>query len=164
MAKTTTAKPPSSNRTPACKHKKLLPSGIDTWTCQECGDPLKMTENGVVDSKGRKLKIDPGVLLDGKTGAPKTAPATSRGKNGNAKEPEQIELVRLSTDEIIHNMTLKQAEINVASSEAGRARKRVKDLKDQQQKMIDELIARDALAHNLELPLGGCDDDDDEDD
>jgi hypothetical protein len=169
MARTSTAdKKPASAKANAdkatpCKHLRLLPTDIDEWTCQECGDKIVMKDGKAVDSKGRKLSADTAqTLLDGKTGGVKE-PEAKTPANGAQRQPEQIELVKLSNDDIIHSVTLKQAEINVAKSEAGRARKRVKDLLDQREQMINELIGRDALKYNLQLDLGDGDDEDDDD-
>jgi hypothetical protein len=152
----------------ACAHKSLKPSGLDTWVCTDCGDTITVKGTMVSDSSGRDMRAThpaEALRVDGTTGGARGSEVKRPADNGapaTHRQPEQIELVKPSNDDIIHSVTLKQAEINVAKSEAGRARKRVKDLLDQREQMINELIGRDALKYNIQLDLGGDDDEDDE--
>lgn len=68
---------------------------------------------------GKKARV----VFDGKTGAP------------------QQELVHQSLEQIAMNIANKQDELDVALSEAGRARKRVQDLQNEKEAMVAELIA-----------------------
>jgi septin family protein len=70
----------------------------------------------------------------------------------------QAPLIQFTNEEIIHNATLKQAEVTIAKSEAGRARKRCQDLEKQFDEMIQELIARDAELHGIQLELSADED------
>jgi len=103
---------------------------------------------------GRARKV-----LSGTTGALITE---VDGKQANVVLETTQPLIELSMEQIVHVMTQKQIEINAAKSEAGRARKRVKDLLGQRDGMIAELIKRDADAHNLELDFGGGDEEEEE--
>jgi hypothetical protein len=84
-----------------------------------------------------------------------------RGKPNTPAANEQ-KLIDKTDEQLIHDMTLKQAEIKIAKSNAGRVRKRVQDLSRQRDAMFEELISRDAIRHNLPLPFGKASEDDDE--
>ena len=113
-------------------------------------DGTVRTEHGWLDSSQIELATTPPLkaTVDGQ-------PAQIVLDGTVKQEP----LVKLTLLQAVTNLAEKQAEIAIASSEAGRARKRVKDLKDQREVMIREACAIAGYEPTL---FDGADSDEDE--